>query len=336
MTRRRPARGVVRVDADARRDRGRRCARELHGSARPERDRAPDADDHEADDAGRVRALHDRVGAFVEVLVSRWQCVSTSAEHAGRERSPHAGATLDAWARATGKSDANHATYMVFAQRPDARVEIEAWSAHAERFFATRLGLTAEKRYAPGEVPREDAARFVIAPEGEAPGIREATARPCDASDLARATMADERVGPGGTGLALLARRCQTVWLVEQALDPDPLALRLATILASIFLGPILDARVPELFGVKTARAKLEAMGRLEAMGERENASQNRVRPSEAVGGARSRTPYSRTATTPDDGIAKGSLGSGTRSHTRSWKRRRISMLHASAAHSEQ
>lgn len=165
------------------------------------------------------------------------------------------------------KSDAIDAAYMVFAQRPDARVEIEAWSAHAERFFATRLGLTAEKRYAPGEVPRTDAARFVIAPEGEAPGIREATARPCDASDLARATMADERVGPGGTGLALLARRCPTVWIVERAVDRDPLALRLAAILASIFLGPILDTRLPELFGVKTARAKLEAMGRLEGMG---------------------------------------------------------------------
>jgi hypothetical protein len=160
-----------------------------------------------------------------------------------------------------GKSDATDAAYMIFAQRPDARVEIEAWSAHAERFFATRLGLTAEKRYAPGEVPRTDAARFVIAPEGEAPGIREASGRPCIEDDLTLAAATDERAGPGGTGLALLARRCQTVWLVERALDPDPLALRLAAILASIFLGPILDTRVPELFGVKTARAKLEAMG---------------------------------------------------------------------------
>lgn len=161
-----------------------------------------------------------------------------------------------------GKSDAIDAAYMVFAQRPDARVEIEAWSAHAERFFATRLGLTAEKRYAPGEVPRTDAARFVIAPDAQAPGIREASARPSNESDFARATIVDERVGPGGTGLALLARRCPTVWIVERAVDPDPLALRLAAILASILLGPILDTRVPELFGAKTARAKLEALDR--------------------------------------------------------------------------
>ena len=55
-----------------------------------------------------------------------------------------------------------------------------------------------------------------------------------------------------------MARRCQTVWLVARTDDADPLALRLAAILASVVLGPILDARGPELFGVKTARAKLE------------------------------------------------------------------------------
>jgi hypothetical protein len=50
------------------------------------------------------------------------------------------------------------------------------------------------------------------------------------------------------------------VWLVSRADQADPLALRLAAILASVFLGPILDVRVPEIFGVKTARAKLEAL----------------------------------------------------------------------------
>jgi hypothetical protein len=150
--------------------------------------------------------------------------------------------------------------YLVFAQSADARVDIGAFSAHAERFFATRLGLTADKSYAPGQAPRSDDAGIVIAPDGETPGIRHASARPRGDADLALAATADERAGPGGTGLALLARRCQTVWLVSRVIDPDPLALRLAAILASVLLGPILDARVPEIFGVKTARAKLEAL----------------------------------------------------------------------------
>jgi len=151
--------------------------------------------------------------------------------------------------------------FLVFAQRADARIDIAGWNAQAERFFSTRLGLTEDKRYPAGHAaPLADGARFVIAPQGEPPGIRSAHARPRDPEDLALAAAADERAGIGGTGLALVARRCPTVWLVSRELDSDPLALRLAAILASVLLGPVLDVRVPELFGVKTARAKLEAL----------------------------------------------------------------------------
>jgi hypothetical protein len=167
----------------------------------------------------------------------------------------------DAEARGETARPAREGAYLVFAQRADARIDIAGWSAHGERFFSTRLGLAEDRRYPPGQAaPRTDEASFVIAPTGETPGIRSALARPREADDLALAVDADERVGPGGTGLALVARRCQTVWLVTRALDPDPLALRLAAILASVLLGPVLDVRVPELFGVKTARAKLEAL----------------------------------------------------------------------------
>jgi len=154
--------------------------------------------------------------------------------------------------------DALDAVYAVFAQRPDARVDIPAWTAHAERFFSTRLGLAEDKRYPPGApVPRVDRARFVVSPMAgsrDAPGIRSASARPRDDGDLALADRADG----GGSGLALLARRCPTVWLVVREGEDDRLALRLATILASVLLGPILDARRVELFGAKTARARLE------------------------------------------------------------------------------
>jgi hypothetical protein len=151
--------------------------------------------------------------------------------------------------------------FVVFAQRADARIDIGGWSAQAERFFATRLGLAEDRRYDPErDAPARDEARFVVAPAGEAPGIRLASGRPRTHEDLALAVDADGRAGPGGTGLALVARRCQTVWLVCRETDPDPLALRLAAILASVLLGPILDVRMPELFGVKTARAKLEAL----------------------------------------------------------------------------
>jgi hypothetical protein len=148
--------------------------------------------------------------------------------------------------------------YVVFAQRTDARVDIDAWSAHAERFFATRLGLAEDMRPLMGaSAPRVDRARFVVAPgdgTGDGPGIRQASARPRDERDLALA----ERADGAGTGLALLARRCPTVWLVTREGEGDRLALRLATILSSVLLGPILDPGRMELFGAKTARGKLE------------------------------------------------------------------------------
>jgi len=145
---------------------------------------------------------------------------------------------------------------LVFAQQRDARIDIDAWNAHAERFFATRLGLAEPRRYPPGaEAPARDAARFVVAPAGSEAGVRAASARPRTAEDLALAEAADARAG--GTGLALLARRCDMVWAIERGDPGDLLALRLAVILASVLLGPIFDRRSGALFGAKTGRGML-------------------------------------------------------------------------------
>jgi hypothetical protein len=133
---------------------------------------------------------------------------------------------------------------LVFTQTASAAADIDAWGAHATRFFATRIGLANEPH------------AFVIAPDGVTPGIRTATARPCVEADWRAADAAEPHPG---AGLAALARRCKTVWLVAREAEADPLALRLAAILASVLLGPVLDPMTRELFGVKTARAKLEA-----------------------------------------------------------------------------
>jgi len=160
---------------------------------------------------------------------------------------------------------------MVFAQRTDVAIDIDGWNAHAMRFFATRLGFAEPPHAGASPATRghgEDltaeavngsamTARFVVAPEGDTPGIRAAFVRLRDDQDLALAEAADARVGP--TGLALVARRCCAVWLVERTSSDDRIALRLATVLASILLGPILDTTAGELFGVKTARQKLSA-----------------------------------------------------------------------------
>jgi hypothetical protein len=139
-------------------------------------------------------------------------------------------------------------TLLVFAQRAQAHLEVEAWNQHGERFFGTRIGLAE---------PVERGGRIVIAPQGGEPGIRAIEGRGRNDDDLARADLAEAR-GAGG-GLALLARRCPTVWLIERLSPTDTLALRLAAVMASVLLGPILDLATLELFGVKTARMKLDA-----------------------------------------------------------------------------
>jgi hypothetical protein len=144
------------------------------------------------------------------------------------------------------------AGYAVFAQRSDARVEIDAWCAHAQRFFAARIGLASG---APaGTRARVAAARFVVAPDRGEAGIRAAFARPASEEDWAAAEAAEARAG--ASGLARLARRCATVWIVATEGADDALALRVAAVLASVLLGPILSAN-GEIFGVKTARARL-------------------------------------------------------------------------------
>jgi len=138
--------------------------------------------------------------------------------------------------------------YLVFSSAPEPRFDVAAWDGQAQRFFSTRLARVGPE--GDGE------ARIRVTPPQEPAGERLLSARPRDAADLALAEEAEVRANGGG--LVLLARRCHTVWLVVREGEDDRLALRLAMVLASVVLGPILDARGPELFGVKTARAKLE------------------------------------------------------------------------------
>jgi len=138
-------------------------------------------------------------------------------------------------------------TLLVFSQHPDPSLDVPAWNRHAERFFATQLTLVS--------VEGQAEALVRVAPETGTAKARRVSARACTAADLALADAAEAR---HGGGLGGLAHRCPTVWTIACEGDDDPAALRLAAILASVGLGPVLDARGPELFGVKTARAKLE------------------------------------------------------------------------------
>jgi hypothetical protein len=246
----RPADRVMRVDSDACAHPIRRGAGECDGLACDGQVRA-DAHDDEADDAGIAGTVQYDLGALwkiagIEVTVRVRKRESFG--HCTPDRSVPRQALLTR--RAAVMMPGRNEGYWVFAQPSDWRVDVDAWNAHAMRFFGTRIELDSEMRHGP-----DGRAVFVVAPEGEASGQRSTYARRCEVDDYARADAADARMGH--SGLSLLARRCQTIWVVVREGPSDRLSLRLSAILASILLGPILDASTEELFGVKTARAKL-------------------------------------------------------------------------------
>jgi len=152
------------------------------------------------------------------------------------------------------------ASYAVFAQRTDARLDIAAIKQQGSRFFDARLGLTVDKEYGDA-APAVDAARVVVASaDGVITGTRLVYGRPVEQADLEVADAAERLQGT--SGLALLARRCKTVWLVVPNDGADRPALLIATVLASVVLGPIVEPGAGAIFGVRTAREKLERLGR--------------------------------------------------------------------------
>lgn len=147
--------------------------------------------------------------------------------------------------------------YLVFAQRSDACLDMRAIKQHAQRFFATRVGLTVEKKYR-DDPPMTDAARIVLSSDdGLLAGTRFCFGRAADMTDLAIVEEAERN--QGSTGMALLAQRCPTAWLIEtEGGEEDRVALSLAAILASVMLGPIVPPKGDRVFGVRTARLELE------------------------------------------------------------------------------
>lgn len=141
------------------------------------------------------------------------------------------------------------ATFCVFAQRPNAVLDVPALRHNAQQFFDTKIGLSVEKHYF--ATPHVDAAR-IVTPAGK----RLCFARPRGADDLAQAEQAER--ASRGHGLALLAKRCPTVFLIEaHEGETDRVALGIAAIFASVFLGPILCPGGERIVGVRGARELL-------------------------------------------------------------------------------
>jgi hypothetical protein len=157
------------------------------------------------------------------------------------------------------EAPARERSFAVFSQRRDVILDVEALARQAERFFATKLGVTVDKRYSVGGdgVPEVDAARIVVAGgDGTTSGTRLCYGRAVESADLVAAEEAERAMGT--YGLALLAQRCKTIWLVVPETEEDRAALTIAAVFASQMLGPILSPGGREIYGVRGARLKLE------------------------------------------------------------------------------
>jgi hypothetical protein len=145
--------------------------------------------------------------------------------------------------------------YTVFAQQGDARIDAAAWGRHARQFFAATVELTRPKRYVGTRAaPLTDAAHLrVVLPSGVAE-LHTVFLRPRTGDDLEAAERA-----LGGGGLALLAKRCETVVLVPVDPAPDG-ALFVTALLASVLLGPVLSPDHATLMGARTARLAHEKL----------------------------------------------------------------------------
>lgn len=148
--------------------------------------------------------------------------------------------------------------YSLFAPERSCVLGAERLRHQAARFFRIDLTLVTAKRYPGGGYPRVDRARFRLARDEEARDLDVITMPLDDAPDAKReARDAGARVG---AGLDVLVARAVRLWQVP-ASENDPFPLALTTVLASVLLAPVLPPTAGEVFGVKTARARLEALG---------------------------------------------------------------------------
>jgi hypothetical protein len=159
--------------------------------------------------------------------------------------------------------------YSLLAPDASSRIDAARWAHQAQRFFELTLSIHPDKQYPGGGQPRADAfeVRIARAPAtssaaGPAPSptstVRVITL-PIDHAPAVPPAAARAAEAIGGAGFDVLVARAKRVWQVHRVpLDgDDPRAsLRVAAVIASLLLAPLLTPS-GEIFGVKGARERL-------------------------------------------------------------------------------
>lgn len=136
--------------------------------------------------------------------------------------------------------------YLVFSQAEAAAFPIDRLVAHASAHFDATLVAT--------ETADPAVTRLSYAAHGTR-GDFDVSTRVATLEDVGTARQAERFAASGG--LADLAARCKTMWIVEPRHDPPEwLAFEFAALLASVALGPIVPPDGMRLLGVRSARER--------------------------------------------------------------------------------
>lgn len=145
----------------------------------------------------------------------------------------------------------------VFSQQSDLIVALPQLLAHARRFFAAELEILSAS---PPERADRGAARISLRLDGArypGRGTFQIEARAATDDDRAAAERAEAHGRAGG--MAQLAARCATVWVVTSDGNATGSAeLQLSALLASVALGPVLPPDESTLYGVRGAMERAE------------------------------------------------------------------------------
>ncbi len=157
--------------------------------------------------------------------------------------------------------------YTLFSAEGSARIDIAPLAHKARTFFATSLEIDPAKAYPEGRTPPADAMFVEVQPFGkpdvlptrvfvvtwsldDCPAFR-------DVGDAAARAI-------GGAGMDVLVARAKRIWQVSKQPEHGSDAhasLRVAAILASVLLAPIVPPEGRTIYGVKGARERLEKLG---------------------------------------------------------------------------
>ena len=156
--------------------------------------------------------------------------------------------------------------WSLLAADPAPRVELPRWIAQARTLVRAELTLLVRLSDPDGALPAAASLGFTLRPLGDAaePTLVTVHTRPLAEVGAVREAAERAAVAIGGAGMDALVARATRAWLVAK--DPPaggdaraPLAM--AALLAGVLLAPVVPPEGGAIFGLKGARARLEALG---------------------------------------------------------------------------